>query len=660
MSRSTNHELSSWKAVLAQLRRVETTWRGVILSATDHQTYTKAILCNAMVLNDLSNRYEGCGSKRDHVMWALSCVHIDVEALAAFLSDAILLLRSSKTDEVGVTSYADFKHRLTIKHPFAGNLLGPISKALDLHFADPTPASFYPAYQFLSFMTHLTLCDLDLDAELVVEFIENEERITAMRLPNHLVEQMNWVMRSWLRDFKIESNDFIPSHGPGKVAELASDSSLYSKYRLLQPDPILRYVFRKYASLDVDACVPLVTVGETSRCAHIEIVPKSMKTKRVISKEPATLMYFQQGVDRCIRKYIAGHKYLSSRIDLNSQSKQRDAALKASRTKAFATVDLSSASDCVSYELVKRVFHGTALYPYLVALRSRTVELPSGKVMATAKYAPMGSALCFPVESLIFACIVECTIRYARYEGYSVTDAFRVYGDDIIVPDHCLYDLEIFLRQCGFRINESKTYGGSHRFRESCGCDAYDGTVVTCMKIGRRFTSRQVTQRSPGTFAALIEMANTAFDYEYPLLRKFLVDELVNGTGYLPLFSRDRHVALYSPAPDNFRAPVRVHKGYQCKQIRVAGVSTVQSQQGFLKWDSESNKYIEYVSHLQADEIRYFEWLRVTRNRDGDPLEPEFCPEVCVGNAGTYLHKRWISLYGTSMESGQISAAPLW
>lgn len=58
MSHSQNQELSSWKVVLARLRRTETTWRGHVLSTLDHETYTEAILCNAMVLQDLSNRYE--------------------------------------------------------------------------------------------------------------------------------------------------------------------------------------------------------------------------------------------------------------------------------------------------------------------------------------------------------------------------------------------------------------------------------------------------------------------------------------------------------------------------------------------------------------------------------------------------------------------------
>lgn len=643
MSRSLNQELSSWKDVLARLRRTETTWRGISLSAVDHATFTEAILMNAMILHDLSNRYEGCGSKRDHISWALHCARVDVDSLAHFLPDAIALFRSDTTEGTLYASYADFKHRLAEKYPFAGNLLGPVSSAIDMHAACPSPATFYPVYQFLSYMTHLTLVDIDMSDELEDEYIATEAGLSRIGGVSHLEDQMNAVMTEWFRDFEVKSVDFVPKHGPGSIAELSGNTSIAEKYHLLRSDPLIDYVFRKHAGLEVRKdCFPLDLPGNTSREAAVVFVPKSMKTKRVISKEPATLQYLQQGLDRCIRKYMAEHPYLRQHIDLHDQSLQGELALEASRTKQYATVDLSAASDTVSYRLVKRVFRGTALYPYLVALRSRTVRLPSGKVMATAKYAPMGSALCFPIESLIFACVAECALRYARYENRTSMSKYRVYGDDIIVPDACLSDLVIYLRWCGFRINLGKTYGGNQRFRESCGCDAYDGEDVTCMRIGRSFSSRQVHPRSPSVFAGLISMANACYTYQFPLLRRYIVDKLVNDTGFVPLFSSDTDRGLYSPTPNNYRAPTRENRNWQCEEIRVAGIRSVHSPLGSLFWDSRRKTYKSGPAYDQAETIRYFEWLRLTYRREGDPHRPGFCPDVRVGNASAYLTKRWI------------------
>lgn len=676
MSRSKNRELSFWKDVLARLGCVGSTWRGFPLSKLDQATYAEAILLGTLVLNDLSSRYEGCGDVRDHVAWALNCVSTDVDRLAAFLSDAILLWRSlSEGPSVsGIASYGDFKDRLAQQYPFAGALLSPVRRAVELYVQSPSPHLFYPVYQFLNFLTHLSLVDIDLSDELEAEYKANEERLQQLSLPEPFVEQMNSVMRTWLKDFRIEANSFVPSHGPGSIAELRGDRTLYSKYQALAPDALIAYVFKKFAGLDVQTCVPLERgvptlrrpkclvplerVEPTSRQSAIVIVPKSMKTKRVISKEPATLMYFQQGVARELEKFISHHSYLSRRIDFRDQALQREAALEASRTRQFATVDLSAASDSVSYDLVKRVFHGTALYPFLVALRSRSTELPSGEVVEVRKFAPMGSALCFPIESLIFACIVECTARYVRYETGVSNFQFRVYGDDIIVPDHCLYDLVIFLRWCGFRINESKTYGGPNRFRESCGCDAYDGSDVTCMKIGRRFSSRQVSPRTPGVFAGLISMANSANEYQFGLLRRYLVDKLINGTRWVPLFSGDPNVGVYSPSATNFRLPHRQNRRWFEEEVLAAMAITVQSQLSTLSWDDNSNTYIEGSPLPDSEELRYFETLRRTYGRthapfgsngvmrsycaSRDAFSADFRTEVSIGSACSYLSKRWV------------------
>jgi len=447
---------------------------------------------------------------------------------------------------------------------------------------------------------------------------------------------------------------------------MVGDRTLYSKYRLLAPDALMEYVFKHFAGLDVHTYVPLRADVVTSRDSQIVFVPKSMRTKRVISKEPATLLYFQKGVDRAVRKYIAKHAYLRHRIDLNDQTKQRVAALEASRTRRSATVDLSAASDSVSYDLVKRVFHGTPLYPYLVALRSRSTVLPSGRKRVLAKFAPMGSALCFPVETLIFAAIVECTAQYVHAtqlvhsERANEVFAYRVYGDDIIVSDLCLEDLIVNLRWCGFRTNEEKTYGGSHYFRESCGCDAYDGHDVTPMRISRNFSARGITSVSPGVFAGLIDMANQAESYGFTQLRRYLVDKLINGSPFIPAFSQEVQGRLYSPTPTNYRIPHRTNRALQREEVKAAVVRNVHSQLSFLSWSDKRRQYIEGPQLPGADDIRYFEWLRRTVVRCHMPLRsvgkhwyaydesrdassPDFASRVNIGTAGTYLTRQWIN-----------------
>lgn len=676
MSRTKNLELSSWKDVLARLRREETTWRGLPLSRLDHETYTEGILMWAMVLNDLSNRYQGFGTYRDHVNFATFVASVDVSEVAAFLSDAVVAWRdlSCPTQQVG--GYVGFKHRLIKDHPLAGRFLAPIKEAVALFLEDPRPSTFRPVYQFLSFLTHLSLVDIDLLATLEDEYCENERRLAAHHLPDFLVQRMTEVMTDWLRDCVVDEHTFIPQHGPGGVAELPGRRDLYSKHREVSPDQLIKYVFRKHAGVDADsyayrnvdwARCRVPVFGDhgslpTGRESRVVFVPKSMKTRRVISMEPTTLQFFQKGVDRIARECVRQHRYLSSRIDFNDQSLQCQAAIDASSKRDMATVDLSAASDSVSFELVKRVFRYTTLFPFLVALRSRSAVLPSGRVVELTKYAPMGSSMTFPIQTLIFACVAECTSRYVHHTTGVLDTRFRVYGDDIIVPNICLDDLVSNLRLCGFRINEDKTYAHDHRFRESCGCDAYDGVDVTPMRIGRKFSARRVTPRTPGVFAAHIDMANASSRYEFSLLRRYLVDKLVHGTNYLPIFSEDGRYGVATTSPTNFRLPRKWNWRYQRYELRagvVVSKSSVASPD--IVWNSDRKAFEDGgLRPCDVDDCRYYEWLRAANQRstyhevDLDQVTLDHDPfhsfddivesrRTNVGSTGTYLSRRWIN-----------------
>jgi hypothetical protein len=645
MSVSQNRELSSWKDVQAQLGRIETTWRQKSLSPTDQATWREAILLTMLLLSDLSKQYYGMGTHRDHVLWGINTAHTDVDEVAAFLPDVLYQLRHYRGEGDKVT-YAGFKHQLARQHPKCGMFMAPVKGAISNFLANPCHSTFFAPYQFFSFLTHLTLVDIDMSQELEDAFVENEELVRQHRTPDFMVSRLREIMQEWLRDFTVDESNFIPSHGPGSVAELSGDTTLNSKYDLVKPDQLLRVVFRMCARLDVDTYVPSNDAEVTSRTSQIVFVPKSMKTKRVISKEPATLMYFQQGIWQILRRHFRRHPELRRHIDLSDQNVQQERCLVAGSSELFATVDLSAASDSVSYDLVKRVFSGTPLYPFLVALRSQNVELPSGRVLRAAKFAPMGSALCFPVETLIFACICEVTARYVHHTTGNQNYQYWVYGDDIIVPDSHLADLLSNLRLCGFTPNEDKTFGQPYRFRESCGVDTYDGADVTPMKIGRRFTSRKIHIRSASVFQGLIDMANLAYVYEYRSLRRYVVDKLINETGWVPVFSNTGKHGLRTSGSTNYRVIHRWNDNHQVHEVRAAVPFSKQSKNGSLLWDSKRRRFVERATPGRDETFRYFEWLRLSFKRKAylgnRPLEPEDIITPIAGSVGTYIAKRWI------------------
>jgi len=601
-----------------------------------------------MVAHDLSNRYEGLASAREWLPWALNAASTDVALLGAFLSDAVDLLRQCTSSAVRDTigGYDGFKLRLREKgYPNSGDLLAPISGAIQKFLDNPDPDSFFPVYQVLSFLTHVSLKDLDNGQDLEDEYIAREIALKSHKVPAFLIDEMNSIMKEWMRGFEL-SDRFIPKHGPGSVAML-KDKSLQSKYEDLTSDSLLDYVFYKHAGFYPQSFFPLeYSPKRLVRQSEMVLVAKSLKTMRTISKEPATLQYFQQGVREEIQRWVSEHPYLSKRIDFSDQQKQRELALEASRTRQFATVDLSAASDTVQYDLVKRIFSGTALLPYLVALRSRSTVLPSGKVVELTKFAPMGSALTFPIETLIFACIAECTVRYVAATTGEYDSQYRVYGDDIIIPDRCLTDLEHLLRFAGFSVNTSKTYGGDYRFRESCGLDAYDGVDVSPLRISRNFSAERVHARTPGVFAGRCEFANSANEYGYATLRRYLIRSLLDESRYLPLFSEDGSKGVFSTQPSNFHLPRRKFGDYQREEVRAASVSTYTSKTSpSIRWDFSRKCYAEADGGRERDDrIRLFEWYRRTVYRTGDPHDPDHRVLVTTGSAGTYLSRRWVPL----------------
>jgi hypothetical protein len=102
----------------------------------------------------------------------------------------------------------------------------------------------------------------------------------------------------------------------------------------------------------------------------------------------------------------------------------------------------------------------------------------------------MGSAVTFPIQSIIFSTIATTATLLAKGDEVSMKNMrllggqVRVFGDDIIVPEYAMELTQDLLHSLGLRVNTSKTHG-TGKFRESCGVDAYDGHDVTAVGIKR-------------------------------------------------------------------------------------------------------------------------------------------------------------------------------
>ncbi|UUW21356.1 MAG: RNA replicase beta chain [Sanya fiers-like virus 33] len=208
------------------------------------------------------------------------------------------------------------------------------------------------------------------------------------------------------------------------------------------------------------------------RLSQIEVsgrqafVPKNAKTDRSIETQPSGCVFLQAGIGKMIRKRLRNFG-----IDLNDQSRNQYLARLGSRTGHLATLDLEGASDSLAYHLVLHMipfewFHAMDI------CRTGSVIRPDGSVHTLEKFSSMGNGYTFELESLIFWALSEAACRVL---GYS--KCVSVFGDDIICPTVCYPRVIEVLRVCGFRVNTQKSY--SHGlFRESCGCDCFDGVDI--------------------------------------------------------------------------------------------------------------------------------------------------------------------------------------
>lgn len=206
---------------------------------------------------------------------------------------------------------------------------------------------------------------------------------------------------------------------------------------------------------------------------RVTTVPKSAKTDRVIAIEPLMNMFFQKGIGGMMRQRL-----LRFGCNLNDQSVNRTLALEGSKSGLVATLDLSSASDTVSRQLVSELIPTDWLLA-MDTVRS-THSVLDGERYFLQKYSSMGNGFTFELESLIFLSVAQA-IRKLAYPAIK-SRQISVYGDDIIVPVEMATTLSTTLSTLGFRVNLKKSYWHGS-FRESCGMHGFGGVDVTPVYI---------------------------------------------------------------------------------------------------------------------------------------------------------------------------------
>lgn len=314
----------------------------------------------------------------------------------------------------------------------------------------------------------------------------------------------------------------VPRHGPGAVAggEKLNDKwkfstlfeSLHREWpyyeyhygvRSREYDKGLQSVKSRAYQLAAQSSYYRTMRRVKEPTARLLFVPKDSRGPRIICCEPKELMFVQQGVARHLMSYIEKHRYTKGHVNFTSQEINRALALSSSEDKAFATIDLKDASDRVSRQLIRFLFPERVVRKW-TALRSSAALLPSGETLTLEKFSPQGSAMCFPVESLVFWALAVGCVWFRSQDFRQAIESVYVYGDDIIVKDEYANDVMLILDYVGLKVNTKKSFTGSHPFRESCGIDAYEGAIVTPLRI------RKLPPQRPSDGPALYAYASYA------------------------------------------------------------------------------------------------------------------------------------------------------
>lgn len=288
-------------------------------------------------------------------------------------------------------------------------------------------------------------------------------------------------------------DSYSPQHGPGTTQEGIRGNGKYRfptwPSRLENEFPVTEFgigSIRNFSS--VEDILPGMRIVSTRDETPVRVVfvPKTQKSPRVIAIEPVCMQYIQQSIAKMLKPRIEHSSvYMSGRVNFTRQDINASLALSSSRDGSLATIDMSEASDRVSAGLVWRMLSSVPSFRRQVfACRSTRAILPSGKLIHLRKFASMGSALCFPIESVaFFIAIVSARIHRARVPVTPRTvlkycRSVFVYGDDIIVPADEAPAICETLEAFAFKVNSHKSFW-TGKFRESCGMDAYNGIDVT-------------------------------------------------------------------------------------------------------------------------------------------------------------------------------------
>jgi hypothetical protein len=396
-----------------------------------------------------------------------------------------------------------------------------------------------------------------LHKKAVEEFFRCDDLAGQVILPDLIDHQIGLVSKLILNDLSSRPFDMMSfKHGPGAVEEGYSVNqkwlALSESVKNAEFDTV-SYGYDAFGTILSDLSERSVVVESTGqllssdrasrRTARLITVPKNSSSRRTITVEPMLNQFIQQGLNIQLRESITRCRILRNSLALTDQSKNQTLALEGSRYGNWATIDLKSASDLLSVKLVESVFRHHGLFlDHMMDCRSTSVGCDEKSTSNLRKFAGMGNALTFPVQSICFAviCIAAiCSSRGQKPDYWTCLRAsrsVRVYGDDIIIDSRYAQQCVDWLLKCGLIVNTKKSFLEGN-FKESCGVEAFRGVDITPLYIRHRPDNKSV---EPNVIGGLVSTSNQAWMrglYSFAACLAREVEERIGSS--LPLVGRE-------------------------------------------------------------------------------------------------------------------------
>jgi len=282
--------------------------------------------------------------------------------------------------------------------------------------------------------------------------------------------------------------------GPGSAVG-ANGFSMYAKLfasRLTTTSAMLYSAYRTHIEqyerhYEADFyCRSALGSARYVRGSRTSFAPKTVDCSRLICVEPSLNMFVQLGVGALLEDRLRDYY----KIDLSTQPEvNRWLSRAGSKSGEFATIDLSSASDSISINMLKATLPSW-FFETLMEIRSPVTSF--GKEVVTLNMiSTMGNGFTFPLQTVIFTSLIRAVYRSLDIPIENGRHHWNhsCFGDDLIVSKLAFNRVIRLLSYLGFSVNNSKTFSEGP-FRESCGSDWFVGQPVRPVYL-KRLTSLQ-------------------------------------------------------------------------------------------------------------------------------------------------------------------------